>query len=133
MTFEDYGPQTGDVGGEQSYLRGIVARFFSIYEERWTPGEAIFFCQIAPETLEERFEMLRKTLKEEGYVPFLRHTGGEYVIHITRFPPRRYRSTKINALMLGITLGTTTLAGTLLWGDFSSSGTTGAAASLSHP
>ncbi|MCK4717725.1 MAG: hypothetical protein KAT70_03560, partial [Thermoplasmata archaeon] len=65
---------------ETEHVRSMVARYFSIYEVKSEADAITFFCHVYPDLLEENFEMLRKDLWNERYIPFLDKKGEEYTI-----------------------------------------------------
>lgn len=97
-------------------VRGLVGRFFPIYDVRVRPEAIAFYVRVDPYTLDDRFEGLRTELKGGQYVPLLRYEGGEHVLYVHRNPPRKFRGPILNVILLIATLITTVWAGMLLWG-----------------
>ena len=48
-------------------LKNEVGKHFPFYEVKFNMDTAAFFCRIDKDTLEEKFDSLRKSLKEKGY------------------------------------------------------------------
>lgn len=103
---------------EIEYLKGKVARQFPIYDVRVSFDHVSFFCRIDESTLEEKFDILRKELIKEKYVPILTYEGGEHVIHVMKRPRVKYRSIYVNVALLIITVFTTIFAGATSWGGY---------------
>jgi membrane-associated protease RseP (regulator of RpoE activity) len=80
---------------------------------------AAFFCRIDKELLEEKFDSLRKSLKEKGYIPMLRYKKGEHIIYVIKKPKRKERSAWINIFLLIATIITTILTGSILYIGYS--------------
>jgi hypothetical protein len=95
-------------------LRRKVGRFFTVYEVQVGSDAVAFYCRIMDESLEENFELLRNLLKPD-YIPLLTYEGGEHVIYVMKKPRVKYKGTRVNLILLLITLVTTTIAGSLLW------------------
>ncbi len=95
-------------------LTAKVERHFTIYDVEYDRKSAVFFYR-PPQDVEEPFEELRKELRPEGFIPFLRTHHGESVIQVFRSPEAKPTSTWVNLLLLLATVFTTIWAGTLLW------------------
>jgi membrane-associated protease RseP (regulator of RpoE activity) len=77
-----------------------------------------FFCRIDEQTLEEKFESLRRVLSEKQYIPMIRFEQGEHIIYIIKkSKSKKRKSVWINIILLSATIFTTTLAGALQWVD----------------
>ena len=96
-------------------LKAEIGRHFPFYDVKYGKNTAAFFCRIDEYQLEEKFEALRKSLYEKGYIPMLRQQSGEHVIYIIKKPKIKKRPTWINIVLLIATIFTTTLAGSLQW------------------
>jgi len=96
-------------------LKREVGQYFPFYDVKFNLKTAAFFCRIDQESLGEKFDSLRKSLKEKGYIPMIRYEKGEHVIYIIKKPKRKTKPVWINYLLLVVTIFTTTLAGALQW------------------
>jgi len=96
-------------------LKREVGQRFPFYDIRSNANAVAFFCRVDKEFLEQKFDDLRRSLSEKGYVPMLRHEQGEHIIYIIKKPKRQKKPIWINILLLIATIFTTTLAGSLLW------------------
>ena len=65
-------------------LKAEVGKHFPFYDMRHNKDTVAFFCRIDKELLEEKFDSLRKSLKDKGYIPMLRHEKGEHMIYIIK-------------------------------------------------
>ncbi|HRU12046.1 MAG TPA: site-2 protease family protein, partial [Methanomassiliicoccales archaeon] len=97
----------------------LVAKHFSVYEVLVNYDAVRLMVRADESTLGGKFEDLRKELKQRDLIPFLNYSGGEHSITVLRSPPPRKGNLWINRALLTITFMTTTLAGTLLWADYS--------------
>jgi len=95
-------------------LKSEVGKHFPYYDMRYNKTTAAFFCNIDKEILEKKFDSLRRTLKEKGYIPMLRHEQGEHIIYIVQKPKRKEKSVWINYILLIATIITTVLTGSIL-------------------
>lgn len=99
-------------------LQREVGQRFPFYDMRSNVSTVAFFCRIDEGTFEEKFESLRLSLLEKGYIPMIRLEHGEHIIYIVQKPPRKKkRSIWINIVLLVATIFTTTIAGSLQWVD----------------
>ena len=96
-------------------LKTEIGKHFPFYDVKFGKDNAAFFCRIDEYQLEEKFDSLRKSLSEKGYIPMIRHEGGEQIIYVIKKPKIKKRPTWINILLLIATIFTTTLAGSLQW------------------
>lgn len=96
-------------------LKIEIGKNFPFYDVKYGKGTAAFFCRIDEYLLEEKFETLRKSLSEKGYIPMLRKQSGEHVIYIIKKPKIKRRPSWVNIVLLIATIFTTTLAGSLQW------------------
>lgn len=104
-----------DASKEIELVKGLVARYFPVYDVKVNYDVVQFFCRIDDSTLEDNFERLREEMAPHGYIPMVTYDKGEHIIIVGRKPPSKYRSTKTNIVMLAITLLATGLAGVLQW------------------
>ncbi|MEM0466664.1 MAG: site-2 protease family protein [Candidatus Thermoplasmatota archaeon] len=96
-------------------LKREVGQRFPFYDMKTDGNTAVFFCRVDELLLEEKFEQLRVSLAEKGYIPMIRFEGGEHLIYIIKKPPIRKKPVWINLALLIATVFTTTLAGSLQW------------------
>jgi len=95
-------------------LKSEVGKHFPFYDMKYNVNTAAFFCRIDKELLEEKFDSLRKSLKEKGYIPMLRYEKGEHIIYIIKKPKRKEKPVWINIFLLIATIITTILTGSIL-------------------
>lgn len=95
-------------------LKMEVGKHFPFYDMKFNKNTAAFFCRIDEELLEESFNLLRKSLKEKGYIPMLKHEQGEHIIYVMKKPKRKEKPVWINYLLLIATIITTILTGSIL-------------------
>lgn len=99
-------------------LQREVGSRFPFYDMKSNINTVAFFCRIDEETLEEKFESLRLALSEKEYIPMIRSEHGEHIVYVIKKPTRKKKkSVWINIVLLGATVFTTTLAGSLQWVD----------------
>jgi membrane-associated protease RseP (regulator of RpoE activity) len=98
-------------------IKGHVSRYFRVYDTRWSDNTAAFYFTLPSDlnSLEDHFETLRVTLKNEGYIPRLVKEAGEYIIYVVHSPSVKKRGIWINILLIIATIFTTTWAGAILW------------------
>jgi hypothetical protein len=96
-------------------LKREVGQHFPFYDVKSGPDVVIFLCRIDEMMLEEKFDYLRKSLSEKGYIPMLRHEHGEHVIYVIKKPKIKKKPVWINIVLLVATIFTTTLAGSIQW------------------
>lgn len=100
------------------FLQREVGQRFPFYDMRWNVNTVAFFCRIDEETFEEKFESLRLTLLEKGYIPMIRFEHGEHIIYIVQKPPqKKKKSIWVHLVLLAVTVVTTAIAGSLQWVD----------------
>ena len=95
-------------------LKAEVGKHFPFYDMRHNKDTAAFFCRIDKEFLEEKFDSLRNSLKEKGYIPMLRHEKGEHIIYIIKKSKKKEKPVWINYLLIIATIITTILTGSIL-------------------
>jgi membrane-associated protease RseP (regulator of RpoE activity) len=103
---------------EVEKVKSIVGKFFSIYDVKVAPDVYSFYCRTWEADISDKFEALRLEMKKEGYIPVLTHKTGEFIIHVQRKPRVRYRSTRVNLILLLATIGTTAMAGMWNWAGY---------------
>ena len=96
-------------------IRTEIGKNFPFYDFKFNTKTAVFYCRIDEEHLEEKFESLRLSLSEKGYIPMFRYEQGEQVIYVIKKPKRKKRSVWINIVLLIATIFTTTWAGAVQW------------------
>lgn len=96
-------------------LKREVGQRFPFYDMKYSLSTVAFFCRIDKETLEEKFNSLRETLSEKGYIPMLRYEKGEHIIYVIQKPKKKEKSIWINISLLVATIITTTLTGSILY------------------
>jgi Zn-dependent protease len=95
-------------------LKTEIGKKFPFYDVKYVKDSAAFFCRIDGTQLEEKFDSLRKSLSDKGYIPILRYEHGEHIIYITKKLKRKEKPIWINILLLTTTIITTILTGSLL-------------------
>jgi membrane-associated protease RseP (regulator of RpoE activity) len=96
------------------FLKMEVGKYFPFYDIKYNENSAAFFCRIDEDTLEEKFELIRKALSQRDYIPMLRHEGEANVLYIIKKMKRKERPIWINILLIIATIITTILTGSLL-------------------
>ncbi len=99
-------------------LKSEVGKHFPFYDMKYDVNTAAFFCRIDKESLEEKFNSLRKSLKEKEYIPMLRYEKGEHIIYIIKKPKRKEKPIWINLTLLVATIITTILTGSILYAGY---------------
>ena len=105
----------GNTNLDIDLLKKEVAQRFPFYDMRYDSKSAAFFCRIDKESLEEKFEDLRKTLSKKDYIPMLRYEKGEHIIYILKNPKRKEKPIWMNAVLLIAVIITTVLTGSMLY------------------
>ena len=96
-------------------LKREVGQRFPFYDMKFNINTAAFFCRIDEETLEEKFDSLRRSLSEKGYIPMLRYEKGEHLIYIIKKIKKKEKPIWINIFLLIATIITTILTGSILY------------------
>jgi len=112
--WNSYGTTEGVTELDIELLKREVGQRFPFYDLRYDAKTAAFFCRIDEETLEEKFDDLRRSLSEKGYVPMLRYEKGEHIIYVMQKPKRKEKPVWINVFLLVATIITTVLTGSIL-------------------
>lgn len=107
-----------DASKEIELVKGLVARYFPVYDVKVNYDVVQFFCRIDETTLEDNFERLREEMSPHGYIPMITYDKGEHVIMVGRKPPAKYKSIYVNLAMLVITFLAMMFAGILDWGSY---------------
>ncbi len=108
-------PRPDSFSDDLETVKGIVGKYFPIYEVRVEFNTISLSCNIAADKLEGGFEALRIEMKSQNFIPILKYKGGEYIIHVVKQPDMKFKSKNINIVMLIATIITTILAGAVLW------------------
>ena len=110
-----------DITADVELVRSMVAKYFSIYDVKVSYESVKMLVRPDETMLESNFESLRQDMKAKGFVPIISYSGGEHAVTVMRLPQGKKRNLWINRSLLVITFLTTTLAGMLLWSDYSGS------------
>jgi membrane-associated protease RseP (regulator of RpoE activity) len=95
-------------------LKREVGQQFPFYDVKFDLKTAAFFCRIDDETLEEKFDNLRRSLGEKGYIPMLRYEKGEHIIYVMMKKRRKEKPIWINIFLLIGVIVTTIITGSIL-------------------
>jgi len=101
------------------YLKNEIGKYFPFYDLKYDIDKAAFFCRIDNDTLEEKFDILRRSLSKRDYVPMLRYEQGEHIIYVFQKPKKKQKPIWVNFALLALTLATTILTGSLLYMNIS--------------
>ncbi len=96
-------------------LKREVSQRFPFYDIKQNASTVAFFCRIDQDLLEEKFNSLRKSLSEHGYIPILRYEKGEHIIYIVKKPKRKEKPVWVNIVLFIATIITTTITGSILY------------------
>lgn len=107
-----------DASREIELVKGLVARYFPVYDVKVNYDVVQFFCRIDETTLEDNFERLREEMSPHGYIPMVTYDKGEHIIMVGRKPPAKYKSIYVNLVMLIITFVAMMFAGILDWSSY---------------
>lgn len=100
---------------EIELLKNEVGKHFPFYDIKYDLETAAFFCRIDKDSLEEKFDSLRISLKEKGYIPMLRYEKGEHIIYVMKKKKRKERPVWVNYSLLIATIITTIFTGSILY------------------
>ena len=103
-------------------IKGVVARFFPIYNTQVHFDMVSLSCNVDENNLEQNFDCLRKELKTMSYVPLITKEKGEHIVHVVKSPPAKFRGPWLNLILLIATIGTTIWAGATLWASIFNTG-----------
>ena len=95
-------------------LKREVGQQFPFYDVKFDLKTAAFFCRIDDETLEEKFDNLRRSLGEKGYIPMLRYEKGEHIIYVIKKKSKKEKPVWINIFLLIGVIITTIITGSIL-------------------
>ena len=113
--WDQFGTEKPDTNLDIEFLKREIGQRFPFYDMKYSLNTAAFFCRIDEETLEEKFNSLRKALSEKGYIPMLRYEKGEHKIYIIQKSKKKEISIWINIFLLIATIITTSLTGSILY------------------
>ena len=100
-------------------LKMEVGKHFPFYDLRFNRDTTMFFIRIEEETLEKKFDLLRRSLSVKGFIPILKYKKGEHIIYVIKKPKRKEKPVWVNYLLLIATIITTILTGSILHLGFS--------------
>ena len=103
---------------EVESLRALVGARFPVYQVNVRGDAVAFYVTVNPATLDADFEALRLEVIPKAYIPFLTKEQGEHILYVQRRPPRQFWSSRVNAVLLVITVLTTMYAGALNWAGY---------------
>lgn len=111
-------PIPPEASKEIEFVKGLVARYFPVYDVRVSYDVVQFFCRIDDATLEERFESMREEMAKQGYIPMISYDKGEHIVTVAKKPDAKYRSIYVNLAMLIITFVAMVIAGAINWASY---------------
>jgi Zn-dependent protease len=111
-------PVPPEASKEIELVKGLVARYFPVYDVRVSYDVVQFFCRIDDATLEERFESMREEMAKQGYIPMISYDKGEHIVTVAKKPDAKYRSIYVNLTMLIITFVAMLIAGAINWASY---------------
>ena len=114
-TWNPFGTQQNESNPDIELLKTEVGKHFPFYDMRYDAKTAAFFCKVEKETLEEKFDSLRKSLSEEGFIPMLKYENGEHIIYIIKKPKRKEKPIWYNYALLIATIITTIITGSIVY------------------
>jgi membrane-associated protease RseP (regulator of RpoE activity) len=117
--FESFGTINIETQLDIELLKREIGQHFPFYDLRFDANTAAFYCRIDEETLEEKFDSLRESLKEKGYIPMLRYKKGEHIIYIRKKLQKKEKSIWVNIVLLIATIITTVITGSLIYQNHS--------------
>ncbi len=108
-----------DYKNDLEFIQAEIGKRFTVYKTEVEYDIVNVYVRIMQgDDFEEKFDDLRKYLVPLNYIPFLREEKGEYIISVKKQPEKKFRSTKVNLIMLIVTLGTTLIAGMWWWASY---------------
>ena len=113
-TWNPFGSSEVNTDFDLEYLKTEVGQRFPFYDVRFNPNGVAFFCRVDKEILEEKFDSLRLSLSEKGYIPMLKYKSGEQIIYIIKKGKRKEKPIWINILLLIATIITTIITGSII-------------------
>ncbi|KYK30855.1 MAG: peptidase M50 [Thermoplasmatales archaeon SG8-52-3] len=112
--FESFDIKTDETSLDIELLKREIGQQFPFYDLKYNLKTAAFYCRIDEETLEEKFDLLRRSLSEKGYIPMLRYEKGEHIIYVVKKIKRKEKPVWINIFLLVAVVITTILTGSIL-------------------
>lgn len=112
--FNPFETTTTETALDIELLKREVGQHFPFYDFKFDTKTAAFFCRIDEETLEEKFDLLMRSLKEKGYIPMLRYEKGEHIIYVLKKIKRKEKPIWINIFLLVAVIITTIITGSIL-------------------
>lgn len=117
------GKKSDDYSNEIEYLRDVISSYFPVYKtEVEFDVLNIYVKASSKKEIEDSFENLRKELVPKNYIPRIVEEQGEHIIKVKKQEERNFRSIKVNAIMLLITITTTAIAGAWWWSNYAPAG-----------
>lgn len=110
-----WGSAPRDPQTEIEKIRSTVAAYFPVYETRVTPTSLILLVHASPESLEAKFDELRRRMWDQYYIPQIHRQSGEYLVEVVRRPNRSGWGSVVNLVLLALTVVTTVTAGAMLY------------------
>ncbi|MGD9962777.1 MAG: site-2 protease family protein [Thermoplasmata archaeon] len=107
-----------DATKEIELVKSLVARRFPVYDVKVDYDVVQFYCKIDETTLEENFEGLREEMSPHGYIPMVTYDKGEHIIMVARKPAAKYKSVRVNLVMLIVTFVAMMFAGIYNWASY---------------
>jgi len=105
----------GVSGMDVEFLKSAVGKSFPFYDVRFGPETVAFYVEVDEFNLEERFDSLRRLIRDDGYIPLLRFEGGEHIVYVIRRKKRKSAPVSLNVVLLALAVVTCTLTGSLLY------------------
>jgi len=112
--FNPFETSSSETGLDVELLKREVGQYFPFYDMRFDFKTAAFFCRIDEETLEEKFDILRRSLSDKGYIPMLRYEKGEHIIYVIKKMKKKEKPVWINIFLLIAVIITTVITGSIL-------------------
>ena len=112
--FDSFDPKTIESNLDIELLKREIGQLFPFYDFRFDAKTAAFYCRIDEVTLEEKFDSLRKSLSEKGYIPMLRYEKGEHIIYVIKKLKRKEKPIWINIFLLIAVIITTIITGSII-------------------
>ncbi len=101
------------------FIQAEIGKRFTVYKTEVEYDIVNIYVRIMEgDDFEDKFDDLRRYLVPLNFIPFLRKEKGEYIISVKKQSEKTFRSTKVNLIMLIVTLGTTLIAGMWWWASY---------------
>ncbi len=107
----------GKQAEEADRIAGMVRAHYVVRSVRFDEAGVYVTVVLDPEANERPFDSLRLDLKKMEMYPRVTRAGGDWIIIIYPFPPRKKRKITTNIVMFLLTLFTTVWAGALIWAN----------------